>query len=892
MPNLLFSISALLFYALSPVSLQAHKQDGSSNHLNESQSSRLSQNKLQAEDSQSQSSQAHLVEHQTSGQSLEESVDRKRKRGLLHQNGVEFKNSTGSWEVAPRTLTLNKLKNDSLEFTAGTTIDFPKNPEWKNAELSTTNSTLTKGPWPFPPKIENPLFSSGSSNFYYSTEIARRLLQTTDITTQNSNSSSSTMNFVASGGKKPKINPNSTTEANQTDTSNSTNSTESTNTTNGENSTNSTNQTQGNSTINQTATNDTNGSATNSTTQSETQANQTATSNSTSSNQTTNTNGSSNTGDSINSTGSANTTQSSNSSNVTNDTQPSNSTTNTSSNTTTNSTSNTTTNTSTSGSGSIIIKPPSNNYQVNGNPTTPSTSGTSSSQTNSNPASSSNTQSSSTSSSTTPTSSPTNTGSTTTPTTTSGSSSTNIDMRDSTTGQQTTTSSQITTATDGSSPTINIEKRGQIYEFSVSNYNQNVANPSSQKEVDLSLNAASGDLTDFVTFSSPLTAFKIPADTHLITLDFGASSNCALPLFFASNSKSPIVTLTGTTESPAFKVETDFTQSAGFFYNTIKSTSETYSYTSSISQARSSDFKSQTIAIINPIRKQAAYGIVYCPYFVSQSNSFSGSVQITTQPKNITESVWPSNSTQDLSSMVHSFYVPYGGNYTMDFTSIPSELKFSFNSSNTELVFNVEYEANTAGIDQLSKQINAGQNVEFIVPKGSSLKIKIVNLSLENGVVLALTVSPPEESTGLTIYIIIGIVVGVAIIAGLIVLFFWMRRRKRLQEIIRLNKQERLLSDPESPPDIRYPILSGLNPNSHTNLSDEEEKKNGMGPLLSDEQPDSQKVLPHMFSTDNLPGMPEHRIEIYTLNIDEFSNPEVNDNADNIILETKDRSTK
>jgi len=908
MHNLLFSIGVLLFCALRPVSPQVHTQNDSPVSSLESQSSPPSGNKLLADDSQSQHLQDLWPGLPSKGQSLEKSADEFLNEDLSHQNEAKFKNRTESLEAAFHTPILNKLKNDNLESMADSTSDLPRASGWTSSGFLVANFTLQNDSWPFPPKIENPLFSSVIKDSYYSTTIVRRLLQSNitpsfdqnySLITFSTNNGSISQVFIASTGKKPKINPNTTTQANQTGT------TDSTTTTDSQNTTNVTNQTENNSATNQTATNDTANSTTNSTASNQTQVNQTETSNSTSTNQTV-VNETASTTNSTNSTNSDNGTQSSNTSTVTNSSQPTNSSTNNTNNTTTastnitnntttastnstgntttaltnitNNTTNSSTNTSTSGSTSIIIKPSSNNYQVNGEPSTPTYT----------------VPSSTTTSSSTPSTTQTAFTPTTTPSTTQTSTpSPSINMRDSNNNQQSTASSQITIVSDGSSPTINIEKQGQTYQFAIGKYNQNVATPGSQTSINLSLDPSSGDLTDVVSFSSPLTAFQIPADTHLMTIDFGVSSNCALPLFFASNTKYPVITSTGTAESPAFKVETDYTQSAGFFFNTSKSTSQTYSYTSSIAQARSSDFNSQTIAIIRPPKKQPAYGIVYCPYLVNPSNSFSGSIQITTQPKAIVETLWPSNSTQELASFVHTLYVPYGGNHTLEFASISSELKFSFNSSSSDLVFSTEYDAITVTTSQNEKPTKNGENVEFTAPKNSSFKIKIVNLSLENGFVLALSIGLPGGSSGATIYIVIGVVLGVVVITGLIVLVFWLHRRKRLQEIVRLNNQERLLSDPESPPDVCYPILSGLNPNSPTNLSDEdEEKKNGVGPLLRDELPDSQKVLPHMFLTDNIPSAPEHKIEIYTLNIDEFSNPDLNDHADNVILETRDKKTR
>jgi hypothetical protein len=930
MPTFLLSISALLFSALTPLSLLTHLGDGPGHRPHHSQSAGLSSRNLLAENSLGHPVHFNRVGDAAHGWTVDEALNGKDKRGFSHQDAAGFKNLTGGWKAAEGSLILNKLNNDSLGSVADAQSEFLARRESTSTDFKTLNATSDGTHWPFPPKIENPEFNSGSPNSFFSTEIARRRLQaapnsgfsslgdTNSFTVISSDGTISTQ-FVSSTGRKPRINPNSTNDNddngnNGQGNSNSTHNT--TNSTGSGNSTNATvNETGNNNTTNQTTNNGIENTQTNGTISNSNQSNQTDslndTSNSTSSNQTASTNTTANTtlppanqastNTSANGDGSSgNSTSSGNSSNTTITNPTTNSTTNapnnntsntTTTNTTTDNSSNATTNTSTNGNSSIIIKPPNNNYQVNNNPTTP-TDTSSNSQTPTSPSSTTSTSSPSSSSASTPSSSQTNTGTVISPST-SGNTSKIVDTKDSATGQQTTTSSQVSVTTDGSSPTINIEKRGQLYQFSISGFNKNVAIASNQQKIELSLNPSIDDLTDTVTFSSPLTTFEIPADTHLITIDFGAYSNCLLPLFLASNSKYPAVTVTGTNESPGFKVETDYTQSAGFFYNTIKSTSETYSYTSGVSQARSSDFKSQTVAIINPSKKQPAYGIVYCPYFTSEGSSFSGSIQITTQPKSISEVVWPSNSTQDLSSMVHRFYVPYGGNYTMDLMKVPAELQFSFNSSNTELVFSVEYDTDSSAITQEWKQIDTGKNVEFIVPMGKSVRVFITNLNADQGVILALTVTPPGGSTSPTVYIIIGVIVGVAVIASLVVLVLWMRRRKRLQEIIRLNKQERLLSDPQSSPDVHYPILSGLNPNSPTNLSDEdEEKKCGAGPLLSDELPDSQKVLPHILSTENLPGLPEQRIEIYTLNIDDFSNPEVNDHADNIILETRDRSTK
>lgn len=435
-------------------------------------------------------------------------------------------------------------------------------------------------------------------------------------------------------------------------------------------------------------------------------------------------------------------------------------------------------------------------------------------------------------------------------------------------------------------PRVLIERSNLAFTFKIYNYSKRL-NPASSIIVNLPFNYSTGVTKQTVMFSTPQTYFTIPEDTSVITIAFESTGSCLIPIFVVAHDSYPKLTVDSFANPQFFSIETDypeglsFVDKATYFY-------ELYSFDQDISRVAKGRFYFQKASLEKQMQSKIAYGLVYCPFYNGTQTPFTGIVEMTQQSKNLTSDPLLLNVYEELVNPVFDFYVPYGGSHTIVMNVIPEDFLFTFNTTNVDAYFNVQYVVNDE-LKQTTEEADKSKDTRIIIPKSKSAKITVYNRNNINALFLEM-VTTKYSSSDATPYIIIGVVVGVVVILAIIGICWWYRRHKKKKEIMRLHKDEQLM-DSENGVGIAYPILSNINNDSPEERSEEDNQNISQEPFFAEEMPDSQRLMGNTFSDAYGREILNPNLQLYNLNIHEFEMPESSEGMDeNIIQETKPKS--
>ena len=423
----------------------------------------------------------------------------------------------------------------------------------------------------------------------------------------------------------------------------------------------------------------------------------------------------------------------------------------------------------------------------------------------------------------------------------------------------------------------------------------------------LVLNSAPQTLNPSVSFESKITTsneivsggnqgiFDLPADVGAVSVQFDQS--CLFPVFGIAVNSTLSVTVDNNSTPSSFVVTAQRLGIGGFNTGSLTQFSVNY-FDMDRSLISKAAVYYQAIDFGDIMQPQRPKAIVFCPFFSNSSiTSFPFTLKIVERTKNINTTLALFNEDGQLARDSTVVFVPYGGSNLILIPALPETCSVKFNMT-SRISASAVFSYTDNGKDQ--KQVwNSGDVVIKIdLPANTPIQLLITNNDSNNSFMLRMDVEQTSGGKNSTA-IIVGVVVPVVvlIIIAIAAFFFWRHRKQRRQFVPgpdeeNPNAREGLLTETNA----NYVPIYGFNSVSkRDSSSSDSEKKNGLGPSLSDENPTSQKTMPESYDTNERQTLmqmnsEQAKIQIYTLKLDEFHENNQSGDIETILRQTKEKS--